>query len=104
MRIATITGALAVLLALAGCGPSSPEEVRAASIAKCERQFGRMAPDPSKGNALCTCLTDGLIEKGLEITDMFGENRSSVEGTLRSCAARVGIKMPSYRSLEPYLR
>ena len=95
MRIAAISGALAIAFALSGCGPSSPEEVRAASIAKCERQFGRMAPDPSKGNALCTCLTDGLIEKGLEITDMFGENRSTVEGTLRSCASRVGIQLPN---------
>lgn len=87
------TAALGALLA--SCGPSSPEEIRDAAIAKCERQFGRMAPDPSKGNALCTCMTDKLAEKGLEITDMLGEGRAAVEEVTRSCARQAGVPLPT---------
>lgn len=94
MRIISAVSVIGASLAMSGCGPSSPEEVRSASIAKCERQFGRLAPDPSKGNALCSCLTDKLVEKGLEITDMLGENRPAVEGAVRSCASQAGIKVP----------
>ena len=95
MRFATIVGALALSGALAACGPSSPEEVRAASVAKCERQFGRMAPDPSQGNALCSCMTDRLAEQGLEITDMLGAGRAQVERITRGCAAQAGISLPT---------
>ena len=88
---ALVLGSLATLSA---CGPQSPEEVRAASVAKCERQFGRMAPDPSKGNALCTCMTDKLAEEGLEITDTLGGDRSKVEEITRSCGRKAGVPMP----------
>lgn len=93
------TGALmflAPMLAalLAGCGPQSPEDVRAAAVAKCERQFGRVASDPSKGTALCTCLTDKLAENGLEITDMLGGDRAKVEELGRSCARSAGVTLP----------
>ncbi|KEO87779.1 hypothetical protein EH31_06380 [Erythrobacter longus] len=94
MRIIAIPATLALTCTLAACGPQSPEEVRLAGIAKCERQFGQMAPNPSQGNALCTCLVDSLAEQGLEITDMLGPNRAQVEGTTRSCAARAGISIP----------
>ncbi len=95
MRLANFTAAIALSCVLAGCGPSSPEEVRAASIAKCERQFGRIAPDPSKGNALCSCMTDRLAEQGLEITDMLGAGRAQVESITRSCAMQAGVALPA---------
>lgn len=91
LRAGLIAGLAGLVTA---CGPTSPEEVRAAAIAKCERQFGRMAPDPSRGNALCTCMTDKLAEKGLEITDMLGGDRGAVEEITRSCAASAGVPLP----------
>ncbi len=93
MRISLIAAATAAL-ALGGCGPQTPEDVRAAKVAKCERQFGRMAPDPALGTALCTCMTDRLTEEGLEITDMLGDARAQVEEVGRSCARQVGMPLP----------
>ena len=90
---ARICAALGAVL-LAGCGQATPEEARAGSVAKCERQFGRLAPDPTKGAALCNCLVDKLAEKGLEITDMLGSERAKVEGITRSCAQSAGIALP----------
>ena len=95
MRYTSIPALLALTATLAACGPQSPEEVRAASIAKCERQFGRMSPDPSKGNALCSCMTDRLAEQGLEVTDMLGAGRAQVESITRTCAAQAGIALPT---------
>ena len=95
MRFNAPIGAIALCSVLAACGPTTPEEVREANVAKCERQFGRMAPDPAKGNALCTCLVDSLAEQGLEITDMLGPKRAEVESTTRSCARRAGIALPT---------
>lgn len=95
MRAVTFCGAIALATGLSACGPTSPEEARAAMISKCERQFGRMASDTSKGYALCSCFTDKLSDQGLEITDMLGPDRSSVEGALRSCAAQAGVQVPS---------
>lgn len=80
---------------LAACGPQTPEEARLASIAKCERQFGRMAPDPSKGNALCTCMVDDLAAQGLEVTDVFGGDRAAMEQITRGCARKVGVPLPA---------
>lgn len=87
---------LAPMLAalLAGCGPQSPEDVRAAAVAKCERQFGRVAPDPAKGAALCGCLVDRLADNGLEITDMLDGDRAKVEELGRSCARSAGVTLP----------
>ena len=82
-------------MGLTACGPQSPEDVRAAAIAKCERQFGRMAPDPAKGNALCSCMADDMAAEGVEITDMLGEGRQAVERIVRTCANRVGVPLPS---------
>jgi hypothetical protein len=86
---------VAVMLGMAGCAPATPEEARAGLIAKCERQFGKVAPDPAKGTALCTCLTDKLAAEGLAITDMFGGDRGKIEGLMRSCAASAGVKLPT---------
>ncbi|MEP5938699.1 MAG: hypothetical protein ABJ239_10255 [Erythrobacter sp.] len=80
---------------LAACGPQSPEDVRAAAIAKCERQFGRMSPDPAKGNALCSCMADDMAAEGVEITDMLGEGREAVKRIVRSCARRAGVPLPT---------
>ena len=85
---------LGLPMMLTACGPSSPEEIRASAIAKCERQFGRMAPDASAGNAMCTCMVDDLAAKGLEITDMLGEGRAAVEEVTRSCARQNGVPLP----------
>jgi hypothetical protein len=82
-------------LILAACGSQTPEDARAGAIAKCERQFGRVAPDPAKGTALCTCLTDKLAEEGLAITDMLGGERDRVEGVMRTCAASAGVRLPT---------
>lgn len=82
-------------MGLTACGPQSPEDVRAAAIAKCERQFGRMAPDPAKGNALCSCMADDMAAEGVEITDMLGEGRQAVERIVRNCASRVGVPLPT---------
>lgn len=90
LRAAPLLAAL-----LAGCGQPSPEDVRAASLARCERQFGKVAPDPAKGAALCGCLVDRLAEEGLDITDMLGGDRGTVEGIGRSCASRAGVKLPT---------
>ena len=95
MRVSTILSSIALSSVLVACGPATPEDERAASIAKCDRQFGRMAPDPSKGTALCSCLVDNLAEQGLEITDVFGSDRAKIESATRSCAAQVGIPMPA---------
>lgn len=81
-------------LMLAACGPQSPEDIRAASVAKCERQVGKMAPDPAKGAALCGCMVDRLAADGLEITDMLGSDRAQVEAITRSCARSVGVSLP----------
>ncbi|WP_379549867.1 hypothetical protein [Qipengyuania sp. DGS5-3] len=86
---------LGAALSLSACGPQTPEDIRTSSIEKCERQFGRMAPDPSKGNALCTCMVDDLAEAGLEITDMIGEGRAKVEQVTRSCASKAGFQLPT---------
>ena len=95
MKTVLITPVLAgVLATLSACGPQTPEEVRGASIAKCERQFGRLSPDPAKGNALCSCMTDRLADAGLEVTDMLGGNRAKVEQITRSCASKAGIALP----------
>ena len=40
-------------------------------------------------------MTDQLAEKGLEITDMLGGDRAAVEEIGRSCAARVGMELPT---------
>ncbi|MEO9462716.1 MAG: hypothetical protein ABJ242_08275 [Marinomonas sp.] len=93
LRYTVLTLALPAL-ALTGCGPQTPEDIRAASIAKCERQFGQMAPDPEKGAAFCGCLTDKLADQGLEITDMLGSGREKVMSAARSCGAANGIAMP----------
>lgn len=93
--IAGLGAMLGAVLALGGCGPQTPEEVRAATIDKCERQFGQMAPDPSAGTQLCTCLVDRLAAEGLEITDMMGGDRSQVEGIARSCAGAAGVSLPT---------
>lgn len=88
--------AAAVLGALvAACGPQTPEEVRAAAIAKCERQFGRMAPDPSKGEALCSCFVDDMAAEGREITDVFGEGREALDRIMRKCAGQAGVPLPT---------
>lgn len=84
------------MLALAACGPQTPEEVRGAAIAKCEQRFARSAPDPSKGTALCTCLTDKLAEEGMEITDMLTGDRAKVEEIGRSCAKSAGMSLPGF--------
>jgi hypothetical protein len=81
---------------IAACGPQTPEDARAGAIAKCERQFGRVAADPAKGTALCTCLTDKLAEEGLEITDMLGGERGKVEEIGRSCAKSAGVSLPGF--------
>lgn len=81
-------------LMLAACGPQSPEDIRAASVAKCERQVGKMAPDPAKGAALCGCMVDRLAADGLEIADMLGSDRAQVEAITRSCARSVGVNLP----------
>ncbi|WP_336986193.1 hypothetical protein [Altererythrobacter aquiaggeris] len=104
MRITLITAATAAAaaaaaaataaLALGGCGPQTPEGVRAASVAKCERQFGRMTTDPALGNALCYCMADRLTEEELEITDMLGDGRAQVEEITRSCARQTGVPLP----------
>ena len=78
---------------LASCGPQTPEDARAAAIAKCEMRFARMASDAEQGTALCTCMTDRLAEKGLEVTDMLGEGRAAVEEVARSCAAQAGVPL-----------
>ena len=83
------------MLALTACGPQTPEDARAGLIAKCERQFGRAASDPSKGTQLCTCLTDKLAAEGLEITDMLGPDRARVESLGRSCASAAGVTLPT---------
>ncbi len=83
-------GALATVLA--GCGAATPEDARAASMAKCERQFGRMAGgDTAKGEALCGCMVDRLAEEGMEITDVLSGDREKVMGITRSCAQVNGI-------------
>lgn len=92
-RLCMIGAALSPI-ALAGCGPQTPEDARALSINRCERQFGRMAPDASQGNALCTCMVDELAEEGLEVTDALGGNRARVEQITRTCAQRVGVPLP----------
>jgi hypothetical protein len=92
-RASAIAGAALVLI-LTGCGPQTPEAARAAAIDKCERKFGKVAPDPTKGTALCTCLTDKLAAEGLEITDMLGGDREKVEGLMRSCATSAGVSLP----------
>jgi hypothetical protein len=85
----------AAMAGLVGCGPTTPEDVRAATIAKCERQFGKMAPDPAKGNALCSCMADEMVAEGVEITDMLGSGRDAVERIVRACAGRAGVPLPT---------
>lgn len=87
---ASATGALL----LSACGEAMPGDARAASIQRCERQFGQMAPDPSQGNALCTCMVDDLAAEGLEVTDMLGGDGSRVEEITRNCASEVGVTLP----------
>ncbi|MEL7454452.1 MAG: hypothetical protein AAGJ50_13880 [Pseudomonadota bacterium] len=91
MRFHLVSAALAPLTLLAACGLPSAEDAREASIAKCDRQFGRMAPDAAKGAAFCGCLVDKLSEEGLEITDMMGGERERVMQTTRSCAQAHGV-------------
>ena len=91
--VAVMLGAGA--MALAGCGPQSPEEARADTIAQCEMQFGRIAPDAAQGTQLCTCLADKLAAEGLAITDMLGGDRSKIEGMARSCASEAGVSLPT---------
>ncbi len=93
MKITIFVMPVSALL-LAGCGPRSAEEQRAHAVAKCERQFGRLSSDSSKGEALCSCMTDRLAQEGLEITGMLGSDRVRVEGIARSCAASAGIPPP----------
>ena len=92
MRMLMVIAAGSALLT--GCGPQSPADVRAGAIAKCERQFGRMALDPSQGNAMCTCMVDDLAAEGLEVTDMLGGDRARVEEITRSCARKNGVPLP----------
>ena len=91
--------ALFLPLMLIACGPQTPQDARAAAIAKCETRFGRAAlangADSAGANALCTCMTDRLANAGLEITDMLGPQRSRVEAIGRSCAAQAGITLPA---------
>ncbi|MDP5102614.1 MAG: hypothetical protein NWP98_01665 [Erythrobacter sp.] len=95
MQAGATWGAILIAAPLLGaCGPQSPEAARAAEIAKCEIRFERVAPDPSKATAWCTCLTDRLAEEGLELTDMLGDERAKVEAITRSCARRAGVAMP----------
>ncbi len=89
-----ILAAPLMALGLASCGPGTPEEARAAKIAKCERQFGRMAPSPEKGNALCTCMVNELEKQDLEVTDVFGADKDKVMKVTRSCGQVNGITMP----------
>jgi hypothetical protein len=91
---ATWGAALMAAALLAGCGPQSSEDIRAAAIAKCEIRFARAMSDPVKGTAFCTCTTDKLAESGLELTDMLGAERAKVEGIMRSCGNSAGISLP----------
>jgi PBP1b-binding outer membrane lipoprotein LpoB len=78
-------------LLLAGCDArGSPKEQ---SLARCERTFARMAPDPSAGQALCGCIVDGLEAEGLSIIDTMGSDRGKQIAS--QCAAENGISLPS---------
>ena len=94
MSIRLAVAAALLPLTLAGCGPQTPEDARAFSISKCEKRFGRMAPDPTQGNALCTCMVDRLAEQGLEVTDVLGPDGERVQEITRSCGRQVGISLP----------
>ncbi len=93
MKIAIIAIPFSAVI-IAGCGPQSAEDARAHAVDKCERQFGRLSPDASKGEALCSCMTDRLAAEGLEITDMLGGDRAKVEAIGKSCAKEAGIAVP----------
>lgn len=86
-----ITPLLFPALLLAGCGAGgSPKEQ---SLARCERTFARMAPDPSAGKALCGCIVDGLEAEGLSIIDTMGNDRGKQIAS--QCAAQNGVSLPS---------
>lgn len=94
MKVLSLAVALSSL-ALVSCGPQTAEDVRAASTAKCERQFGKMASSPEKGKVFCGCLVDRLAESGMEVTDMLGGDQEKVMETAKSCARTHGIPIPS---------
>ncbi len=89
-------GGLALLAAagalLAGCGEALPEDAQAASVQRCEQQFGRMAgDDTAKGAALCACMVERLAQEGMEITNAMGTGKEQVMAITRSCAREHGI-------------
>lgn len=96
IRASAAAALLATPLALGGCdraegGAAYGGGERGRMIAKCVDKFGRAAPDPSKGEALCSCMVDRLSDEGLEVTDVFGADRNRVMEITRLCGAAVGI-------------
>jgi hypothetical protein len=59
----------------------------------CERTFARMAPDPAKGQALCSCIVDGLEAEGLSIIETMGNDRGKEIAS--QCAAKAGVSLPA---------
>ncbi len=95
MRNSAISAAALAAL-LAACAPQTAEDARQASAARCERQFGRMAPDPAQGLALCECIVGRLEDRGLEMSDALGSAREEIVGITRSCAAENGIPVAAF--------
>jgi hypothetical protein len=74
-----------------GCGAAG--SAREQSLARCERSFARMAPDPAAGKALCSCIVDGLEAEGLSIIETMGNDRGKEIAS--QCAAQAGVSLPA---------
>lgn len=88
--VAAIAALIPATLLLTGCGAGGSPKER--TLARCERSFARMAPDPAAGQALCSCLVDRLEAEGISILETMGDGRGTE--IARECAAQVGVSLP----------
>ncbi len=88
-----LPAAAVALASLSACG-MVPGDEQARSQARCERTFARMAPDPSQGQALCSCMTERLADEGMTIIDTMGSGSGKGQEIVRQCASENGVQLP----------
>lgn len=66
---------------------------RGISMGRCVRQFERMAAGIDGAERLCGCMLDEFDNRGLAVTDAFGDSYEEMVGITQSCAQVEGIPL-----------
>ncbi len=78
---------------LTGCGePPNADDVKASTIANCERQWSRMGGPAGKGVDMCRCIVNEAENRGLAMTDIFTGSEAELKEVAKSCALANGVQ------------